>query len=467
MEGFLTKQGGVFRTWKQRWFTLDGNLLSYFKDKSDSNPAGKIDLSVYSFEIIGEEVMQKKNCFKLYGPGLRTYYLYAETRANLEQWSKHLSKINDGGSSAAAPKASRGGGGLGTIGEDDEITEFVAAGVPRTRMEDFDMIKVIGRGAFGKVMLVKKKEGGQLFALKILSKEMLIRRNQVQRTKAENQILQQLDHPFLVGLKFAFQSGSKLYLVMDYVNGGDLFTHLQAVRRFDTERCRLYAAEMVLAFEHLHSLGIVYRDLKPENILMGSDGHIRLTDFGLSKSNMQAGATTASFCGTPEYLAPEVLENKGYGKDVDWWSLGILIYEMMIGRPPFYSDNVQEMYSKILNQVVKFPPDVPEDAKSFISGLLSRDPKQRLGYGPTDSESIRVHPYFKNIDWDALVKKEIEPTFKPSVKGDTDTSNFDRQFTSEPVQQTPASSVLDAKAQEGFSGFTFTADSQLSSAARE
>jgi serine/threonine protein kinase len=335
--------------------------------------------------------------------------------------------------------------------------------LPKVRIEDFHLEKVIGRGAFGKVMLVRKKDTGRRYAMKILSKDMIIRRNQVDRTKAENRILRAVDHPYVVGLKFAFQAETKLYLVLDFVSGGDMFTHLQSQRRFNAEQVRLYAAEMVLAFEHLHRVGIVYRDLKPENILMGADGHIRLTDFGLSKEAMRAHDTTSSFCGTPEYLAPEVLQNQGYGKDVDWWSLGILIFEMLVGRPPFYSENVNEMYDKILHDRLVFPSSVsvPPDAKDLLEKLLVRDPKKRLGTGEADAVPIRDHQFFASMDWDKLMRKEIESTYKPKLHGEADTSNFDPQFTAEPVVQTVVDSKISSEDQAKFQGFTFADESEL------
>merc|ERR1711959_394233 len=310
-------------------------------------------------------------------------------------------------------------GAMGVVAEDEEYDEMLEGPkLPKVRIEDFDLLKVIGRGAFGKVMLVRKKDSKRLFAMKILSKDMIVRRNQIDRTKAENRILRAVEHPFIVGLKYAFQAETKLYLVLDYVNGGDLFTHLQNLRRFTIDQVRLYGAEMVLAFEHLHKVGIVYRDLKPENILMGHDGHICLTDFGLSKEAMKSTDTTNSFCGTPEYLAPEVLQNHGYGKDVDWWSMGVLIYEMLVGRPPFYSENVNDMYDKILHDNLSSPSsvNVPADAKDLLEKILVRDPKNRLGYGDSDAAPIRAHPFFKDMDWQTMMAKGYDAPYKPKVK---------------------------------------------------
>jgi serine/threonine protein kinase len=315
-------------------------------------------------------------------------------------------------------------------------------------MDDFDMKKVIGRGAFGKVMLVQKKSDGQLYAMKILSKDMIVKRKQVDRTKAENRILRKIDHPYLVGMKYAFQAETKLYLILDYVNGGDMFGHLQLVKRFNVDQVRLYAAEMVLAFEHLHTLNIVYRDLKPENVLVCFDGHLKLTDFGLIKENMSSDSTTSSFCGTPEYLAPEVIvgDKKNpslYGKDVDWWALGILMFEMLVGRPPFYADDVQRMYDMIMHTPLDeaFRPVNPAiifaitpELRSILHALLTKDPLQRLGSGRQDARSIKEHAFFAPINWDLLLLRGIPSPYKPPKVNDamgTRTNSVDLQPPSE------------------------------------
>jgi len=211
--------------------------------------------------------------------------------------------------------------------------------------DDFELLKVIGKGSFGKVMQVKKKDDGQIYAMKVLRKEAIIARKQVDHTRAEKAILQKIEHPFIVKLNYAFQTEDKLYMVLDFVNGGELFFHLKKEGKFSEERVRLYSAEIALALHHLHSRDIVYRDLKPENILIDADAHICITDFGLSKEII-SDEVTHTFCGTPEYLAPEVLKGQGHGCPVDWWSLGTLIYEMLTGLPPFYSQNINIMYQK-------------------------------------------------------------------------------------------------------------------------
>jgi serine/threonine protein kinase len=220
---------------------------------------------------------------------------------------------------------------------------------------DFELMTVIGRGSFGKVMQVRKKGTNEIFAMKVMRKDAIIQKNQVTHTKDEKSILQKIIHPFIVRLHYAFQTPDKLYMILDYVNGGELFYHLKKEGKFDVERVRFYSAEIASAIGHLHSLGIVYRDLKPENILLDRIGHICITDFGLSKEiSLDSKDGTKTFCGTPEYLAPEVLRGLGHGHAVDWWSLGTLIYEMLTGLPPFYNKNINYMYQKNINWRVNF-----------------------------------------------------------------------------------------------------------------
>lgn len=332
----------------------------------------------------------------------------------------------------------------------------------KVRLADFELLKVLGRGAFGKVMQVKKKSDGKIYAMKILKKGAIVARNQVEHTKAERSILQQLQHPFLMTLRFAFQSKDKLYLVLDYFQGGELFFHLKSQRRFSEEVARLYVAEIALAFGHLHGLGVIYRDLKPENILLDDEGHVCLTDFGLAKE-MEEGDKAHTFCGTPEYLAPEIVQALGHDKAVDWWSLGILLYELTVGIPPFYSANVNEMYNKIQHGVLRFPPFLSEGCKTLIIGLLNRDPKKRLG-STKDVEDVKSQSFFVDTagwDWEKVYNKEVEAPFKPKVSGVDDTSNFDEEFLQEPVVDSVVAGSAVGQGQDDFKGFTFQGKSAL------
>ena len=262
-------------------------------------------------------------------------------------------------------------------------------------IEDFTIIKVIGRGSYGKVLLVKKKgEEDQRYAMKILKKLAMIQRNQIEHIKTERQILELMDHPFITKLRYAFQTPEKLYLVTDYYPGGELFFHIQRVERFNEEATKFYAGELVLALGYLHKHNIIYRDLKPENVLIDKKGFIKVTDFGLSKQNIINTNQTNSFCGTPEYLAPEIILNEGHGKPVDWWSLGNIIYEMLTGVPPFYCKDRNMLFETIKSKEPIYPEYLSEEVVDLISKLLIKDPKKRLGTA-TDEEEIKNHPWFK------------------------------------------------------------------------
>jgi len=322
-------------------------------------------------------------------------------------------------------------------------------------IDDFELITVIGKGSFGKVMQVRKRDTSRIYALKTIRKMHIVNRNEITHTLAERLVLAQVNNPFIVPLKFSFQSEQKLYLVLAFVNGGELFHHLQREQRFNEERSRFYSAELLLALEHLHELDVVYRDLKPENILLDYTGHIALCDFGLCKLNMKANEKTNTFCGTPEYLAPEILSADGYGKTIDWWTLGVLLYEMLAGLPPFYDENTDEMYKKILNDPLVFGPEFGSEARSILTCLLTRDPSRRLGV--RGAEEIKKHPFFeKHIDFKKLLEKKIHPPFKPSVASPVDVSNFDTVFTEEdPIDSFVEDSNLSKTMQDQFSGFSY------------
>lgn len=293
--------------------------------------------------------------------------------------------------------------------------EYVENRAGKLNIEDFELLKVVGKGSFGKVMQVRKKDTSRIYALKTIRKAHIISRSEVAHTLAERSVLAQINNPFIVPLKFTFQSPEKLYFVLAFVNGGELFHHLQKEQRFDVNRARFYTAELLCALECLHGFNVIYRDLKPENILLDYQGHIALCDFGLCKLDMKDEDRTNTFCGTPEYLAPELLMGQGYNKTVDWWTLGVLLYEMLTGLPPFYDENTNEMYRKILSEPLHFPGAdvVPPAAKDLLSKLLNREPTERLG--ANGSAEIKAHPFFHAIDWRKLLQRKYEPTFKPNV----------------------------------------------------
>lgn len=300
--------------------------------------------------------------------------------------------------------------------------------VSKVGLKDFTLLKVIGRGSFGKVLLVRKKDDGLLYAMKVLSKLNVLKRNQLEHTKTERNVLEFIHHPFIVSLRFAFQTNANLYLVLDYCSGGELFFHLGRESKFTEERVRFYAAEIILALEHLHELGVVYRDLKPENVLLDSKGHVSLTDFGLSKEGINDNKSAHSFCGTPEYLAPEILQRSGHGQAADWWSLGALLFEMLTGIPPFYSRDRDRLFAKILKAKLRIPQFLSADASDLLEKLLTRDASTRLG-SEKGAYEIKRHPWFRQVDWEAVLLKKVIPPFKPhSSEMESEANNFSNEF---------------------------------------
>jgi len=374
---------------------------------------------------------------------------------------------------------------IGRDDYDDEVNDAQTAKVTgqlieskeKVKPDDFEFLKVIGRGAFGKVMQVRKKGSGEIFAMKILKKRAVIARRQVEHTKSERKILQSLQHPFLMHLRYAFQTAAKLYFVLDYYRGGELFFHLKRKRMsqekgdlcFPECQAMIIVAEVAMALGHLHSLDVIYRDLKPENILLDDSGHVCLTDFGLSKNLGPQKQSAHTFCGTPEYIAPELLTSthSGHGKAVDWWALGVLLYELTVGSapftPPFFNGNVREIYRNIREGPLLFPPKLSLSAQRLIDKLLERDPKKRLGSGVGDVADIQKHRFFESIDWEKLYNKEIEAPFKPTVQGLDDVSNVDDMFLKEEVVDSPTKPPGLGKG--GFAGFTFVAESDRLTAA--
>ena len=288
--------------------------------------------------------------------------------------------------------------------------------VHHIQASDFEFLKLIGKGSFGKVLLARHISEGRMYAVKVLSKKMILKRNEKSHIMCERAVLlKNLNHPFLVGLHYSFQSRDKLYFVLDYVNGGELFFHLQKEKCFTENRARFYAAEITSALGYLHSSGIVYRDLKPENILLDAEGHIVLTDFGLCKDGLRTDRdTTNTFCGTPEYLAPEVLRKESYDRCVDWWCLGAVLYEMVYGLPPFYSRDTAEMYDQILNKPLRVKGNISLAARDILYKLLAKDQTKRLGH-KNDAKEVRDHDFFATINWSDLEAKKISPPFNPQV----------------------------------------------------
>lgn len=291
------------------------------------------------------------------------------------------------------------------------------------RLNDLEMRETVGTGTFGRVRLVKHKGTGQYAALKILKKQEILRMKQVDHVMAEASLLQEIDHPFIVSMLRGYMDKNRLYILLEYVVGGELFSHLRKAGKFPNDVSKFYCAEVILAFDYLHSKSIVYRDLKPENILLDQDGNIKITDFGFAKRVMER---TFTLCGTPEYLAPEIIQSKGHNKAVDWWALGILLYEMLVGYPPFFDDSPMKIYEKILLGKVLFPRWVDSKARDFIKGLLSLDPTKRLGNLPNGAEDIKNHKYFAEVDWNVVLSKKIPAPIPVRQHKEGDTHYFDK-----------------------------------------
>ncbi|KAK4916761.1 Serine/threonine kinase [Elasticomyces elasticus] len=330
----------------------------------------------------------------------------------------------------------------------------------RIGLDHFNFLAVLGKGNFGKVMLAETKTTKQLYAIKVLKKEFIIENDEVESVRSEKRVLliaNKERHPFLVNLHACFQTETRVYFVMEYIAGGDLMLHIQR-GQFGTKRAQFYAAEVCLALKYFHENGVIYRDLKLDNIMLCLDGHIKIADYGLCKEDMWYGSTTSTFCGTPEFMAPEILLDKKYGRAVDWWAFGVLIYQMLLQQSPFRGEDEDEIYDAILADEPLYPIHMPRDSVSILQKLLTREPEMRLGSGPTDAQEIMSHAFFRNVNWEEVYRKSGTAPFVPAVKNRADTSNFDSEFTSVTPVLTPVQSVLTQAMQEEFRGFSYSSD---------
>ena len=324
---------------------------------------------------------------------------------------------------------------------------------------DFDKLKVLGKGSFGEVLLVRLKANNKFYAMKILTKKQVKLRHQESHTKAERDLMVRINCPFIVNIKFAFQDNIKLYIITEFMQGGEMFFHLHKEKRFSNEKTRFYIIEIILAIEFLHKNKMLYRDLKPENIMVDSNGHIKLTDFGLSKMVKKQKDKAFTICGTPQYLAPEILSDDGYDNSVDWWSLGCVMYEMLVGKAPFRIPKGSYLSADLYKKKITIPEFVTEEAKDLISSLLVPNPKKRLGYGPDGAKKIKEHPYFSGINWDDAWNRKLEPPFVPILKSETDLTYFDKMFTEEKIEGSKVSEVPSSIANSDYKGFTFVTGS--------
>ncbi|KAA0200623.1 hypothetical protein HAZT_HAZT010514 [Hyalella azteca] len=338
-------------------------------------------------------------------------------------------------------------------------------------LADFELLRVIGRGSYAKVLMVELKRTGRIYAMKVIKKTLVTDDEDIDWVQTEKHVFETAsNHPFLVGLHSCFQTPSRLFFVIEFVRGGDLMFHMQRQRRLHEEHARFYAAEICLALNFLHEKGalkgIIYRDLKLDNVLLDHEGHIKLTDYGMCKEGIRPGDTTSTFCGTPNYIAPEILQGVEYSFSVDWWALGVLLYEMLAGKSPFdivgASDNPDfntedYLFQVILERPIRIPRSLSVKAASILKGFLNKNPSDRLGCHPeTGFTDIIGHPFFRTIDWELLEQRQVPPPHRPRLEGDRDLANFPPEFTDEPIQLTPDQQRdIDNIDQSEFEGFEY------------
>ncbi|XP_045153543.1 protein kinase C delta type [Echinops telfairi] len=326
-------------------------------------------------------------------------------------------------------------------------------GSTRCTVQNFTFHKVLGKGSFGKVLLAELKGRGAFFAVKALKKDVVLIDDDVECTMVEKRVLALAwENPFLTHLYCTFQTKDHLFFVMEFLNGGDLMYHIQDKGRFELYRATFYAAEILCGLQFLHSKGIIYRDLKLDNVMLDRDGHIKIADFGMCKENVFGEGKASTFCGTPDYIAPEILQGLKYSFSVDWWSFGVLLYEMLIGQSPFHGDDEDELFESIRVDTPHYPRWITKEAKDILEKLFEREPSKRLGV----TGNIKTHPFFKTINWTLLEKREVAPPFKPKVKSPGDYSNFDQEFLSEKARLSFSDkNLIDSMDQTAFSGFSF------------
>lgn len=435
---------------------LHGTLLYYWTEKPRN---GATPLPVSVFNIDGAEVEESpasKLAIVVRGPKLArpvTFTCSADREKN--DWLQKLrhpvlahSKVMDVQHSQEEQEQQQ---------EDDQSTIYVKKGHKKVCLADFDLIQVLGEGAFGRVLQVKKKDTGEQFAMKMMNKKLMQESSSSTQLPVERSILETINHPFIVSLHYAFQTDENLYIVMDLLAGGELFFHLEQCGTFDEIRARFYTAEIGLAIGYLHSKNIIYRDLKPENVVLDAAGHACLTDFGLAKANIGSGSTANTFCGTAEYQAPEFLLGDPHGRAVDWWSLGIMLYEMLFGIPPFYDENTTVMSELILEGELTFDKNgmhVSAEAQDLITRLLDRNKDNRM----QTIEEFKMHPFFTGIDFDKLYRREIQPPFTPDPET---VNNFNSDFTGQPV---PIEEHHSDKVHPNVAGFTYDRSAEVASA---
>uniref|UniRef100_A0A671NWH0 non-specific serine/threonine protein kinase n=1 Tax=Sinocyclocheilus anshuiensis TaxID=1608454 RepID=A0A671NWH0_9TELE len=382
------------KTWRPRYFLLksDGTFIGYKERPQDVD---QLETPLNNFSVAQCQLMKTERpkpntfiirCLQWTTVIERTFHV--ERPEEREEWTKAIQTVSDSLQKQEQEM-------MDVSPEHMDMEMFLTKPRLKVTMHDFEYLKLLGKGTFGKVILVKEKATGKYYAMKILKKEVIVAKDEVAHTLAENRVLQNSKHPFLTALKYSFQTHDRLCFVMEYANGGELFFHLSRDRVFSEDRARFYGAEIVSALDYLHSeRNVVYRDLK-------------------------------------------VLEDNDYGRAVDWWGLGVVMYEMMCGRLPFYNQDHERLFELILMEDIRFPRTLAPDAKSLLSGLLKKDPKQRLGGGPDDAKEIMQHKFFTGIVWQDVYEKKLVPPFKPQSTSETDTRYFDEEFTGQTITITP------------------------------
>ncbi|XP_067901497.1 RAC-gamma serine/threonine-protein kinase isoform X4 [Heterodontus francisci] len=398
-EGWVQKRGEYIKNWRPRYFLLktDGSFIGYKEKPQDADlPYPLNNFSVAKCQLMKTERPRPNTfiirCLQWTTVIERTFHV--DTPEEREEWTEAIQAVADRLQRQEEDRMNCSSSPNLDITGEDEMDTSLSLPKRRVTMNDFDYLKLLGKGTFGKVILVKEKATGKYYAMKILKKEIIIAKDEVAHTLTESRVLKNTRHPFLTSLKYSFQTKDRLCFVMEYVNGGELFFHLSRERVFSEDRTRFYGAEIVSALDYLHSEKIVYRDLK-------------------------------------------VLEDNDYGRAVDWWGLGVVMYEMMCGRLPFYNQDHEKLFELILMEDIKFPRTLSSDAKSLLSGLLIKDPNKRLGGGPEDAKDIMQHSFFSGINWQDVYDKKLLPPFKPQVSSETDTRYFDEEFTAQTITITP------------------------------
>uniref|UniRef100_A0A2K6FY47 non-specific serine/threonine protein kinase n=2 Tax=Lemuriformes TaxID=376915 RepID=A0A2K6FY47_PROCO len=401
-EGWLHKRGEYIKTWRPRYFLLksDGSFIGYKErpEAPDQTLPPLNNFSVAECQLMKTERPRPNTfvirCLQWTTVIERTFHV--DSPDEREEWMRAIQMVANSlkqrGPGEDPMDYKCGSPSDSSTAEEMEVA--VSKARAKVTMNDFDYLKLLGKGTFGKVILVREKATGRYYAMKILRKEVIIAKDEVAHTVTESRVLQNTRHPFLTALKYAFQTHDRLCFVMEYANGGELFFHLSRERVFTEERARFYGAEIVSALEYLHSRDVVYRDIK-------------------------------------------VLEDNDYGRAVDWWGLGVVMYEMMCGRLPFYNQDHERLFELILMEEIRFPRTLSPEAKSLLAGLLKKDPKQRLGGGPSDAKEVMEHRFFLSINWQDVVQKKLLPPFKPQVTSEVDTRYFDDEFTAQSITITP------------------------------